>query len=746
MSDSLPLLLAAVALAVCSTLAGAAQGAGPAPREKVTVRQVSPAGQPRTYQLVEWEARLGRTYDNPFDPDEIALDATFTGPQGQTLVMPGFWAGAAGPAAEGRWLVRFAPPLPGEWTMTLAARDRRDARAADPAALDVLPSDDPGFVRRGPGESRYFRFDSGKSYFMVGLNLGWPDAGGRAERYEPWFRDLAAAGGNFARVWMCDPRLMLETPQSGAGRYDQANAAFYDEVLDLAGQRGIRVMLCLGNHRDFLVKDNWGDAFWPHHPYNAANGGPATRPIDFFTDARARKLYRRRLRYQIARYSAYTSLAFWEFWNEIEFAEIPDVPDDWTAEMARYLKANDPYRHLVTTSANVPESIWKMPEIDLVQCHLYGDGTVANLTAPLAAAAAKAGRFGKPCLIGEFGISSRGSDAEFDPAGTGTALHNSLWSTAMSGTSGTAMHWWWDNYVAPKNLWSTYTGISRFAAAVDWAGHDYRPILLPPPQRRTAGPETYTDLVLTAAAGWGKADGEPLDIGTAGAGGRTVPQHLYGPDKNDLATRLTFHLDLPRPTQMTLRVGQVSDHATLRARLDGKPVADFFFSALPGAPGQQSTKFHPEFNGIYQAVFGADRKLALPAGRHTVDLDLVGGDWLTLESVTFDGLLSSRYAGLEAMALQDGTGRTLAWLHDTGSNWKNDLDGKVAAPVENVTLTVPIPDAAAGGGFSVEWWDTRTGKVVERQSADADAAEAGRVLRLKVPPFRRDVAVRVAPR
>ena len=57
---------------------------------------------------------------------------------------------------------------------------------------------------------------------------------------------------------------------------------------------------------------------WPVNPYNTVNGGPAKTPADFWTDPTARALYRRRLRYLVARYGSQTSIAFWELWNETD--------------------------------------------------------------------------------------------------------------------------------------------------------------------------------------------------------------------------------------------------------------------------------------------------------------------------------------------------------------------------------------------------------------------------------------------
>src|SRR5438034_7711990 len=174
-------------------------------------------------------------------------------------------------------------------------------------------------------------------------------------------------------------------------------------------------------------------------------------------------MFKRRLRYIIARYSAYTNIMCWELFNEQELSRVP-VSKEWNAEMARYIKSIDPYQHLISNSAGLPDSVWRLDEISITQSHLYGTGDVIDLATPIVSSIRHHERFNKPHLVAEFGISYKGPDTEFDPNGEGTALHNSLWAAAMGGACGTAANWWWDNYVAPKNLWHVYRGIASFAA------------------------------------------------------------------------------------------------------------------------------------------------------------------------------------------------------------------------------------------------------------------------------------------
>ena len=699
------------------------------------------------YGQAEWVVALDKTYSNPFDPDEIALDAAFTGPKGQVLRLPGFWfqgfrrqVNADGsetllPQGSPEWRVRFCPPAPGRWRLVVSARDATGIGTAQASAFAVLPSKAPGFVRRGPGDSRYLEYDNGASFFPVGENVCWAGRGGLSE-YETWFPKLSAAGGNYARLWMSNRP--LEHGSSGLGRYDLMNAWYFDQVLALAARHGLRCMAALGTYSEFTVGGFFNEGQWPVNPYNKANGGPAAAPADFWTDAKARAFYRRRLRYLVARYGAQPSLAFWEFWNETE------APVPWLAEMGTFLKQTDPYHHLVTNSYSTTgtAAVWDLPQMDFTQTHRYGDeGSVKDITPLILDDARLHDRYGKPHFMGEFGISWRGDDSKFDPAGLGTNLHNGLWASALTGNAGGASIWWWDSYVEPKNQYPRFTGLARFAAAVDWPRRRFAPLALPAPTRGPNAPETFTDMVLTPTAAWGDKATAPVVLHPDGTmTGGPLLSNLFGPEKPDNRSVLILRLDLPRPTTLTLHIGTVSNKARLLVGLDGKPAADYVFNAAPGqGGGYESTKSFPEYGGVYQAVFNTDRVLALTAGPHVVTLENTEGDWLQLSTLTLARSLSSRLAFVRTAALQDSaTGETLLWLQDPESNWFNDREGRAPLPQSGLRLALPVPRP---GAYTLVWWDTRSGVPVKTVRLSAP----GKLLRVSIPTFTRDIALRLVP-
>ena len=115
----------------------------------------------------------------------------------------------------------------------------------------------------------------------------------------------------------------------------------------------------------------------------------------------------------------------------------------------------------------------------------------------------------------------------------------------------------------------------------------------------------------------------------------------------------------------------------------------------------------PSWKRVF-ADINKDRRVKIPAGKHTIMMDNVAGDWVKYDSITFTNAVSSRYPNLMALALQDPT-ETLLWLYDEQSNWKNDRDNMVPTEQQGVSVAVPVK---RDGNYEVQWWDTRAGKTI----------------------------------
>ena len=477
-------------------------------RKPLTIQEVVKSAEtvPRFGRLTI-RADITATFDTPFDPDQIAVDAHFTPPSGKTLVVPAFftqdyapkieggieWFGPKGPPA---WEVRFAPVETGAYKFHLTARDRSGTVRSTKETFRCVPSHSPGCVRVSKSDPRYFEFDNGQAYFAIGENTATPASpaaklvslGGVAD-FNRWFSRLGKAGANYTRVWMCSPSLGIEWGKPGTYRLDHAWQL--DRVMKSAERRGIYVKLCLESWRGFagpgsFVRGN------DVHPYWKKNGGPCDKEIEVFTNAEAKRMFRNRLRYVVARWGHSTHLLAWEFWNEINCVRgyDADIVAAWPQEMARYVKSIDPWQHLIVNSLGsflVDERYWRLPEMDFAQVHGYWHPTAKESRetgkdmAQFAASWVEQLRpFGKPALFAEFGLVNDrwGPSPLAQKDREGVHLHNGLWSAMMSGACGTAMLWWWDSYVGPLDLYWQFHNVAAFARDVPWTTAGFEPFTI----------------------------------------------------------------------------------------------------------------------------------------------------------------------------------------------------------------------------------------------------------------------------
>ena len=474
-------------------------------RMAVAMRVVPATNGQRVWQVSEFALFGIRETDNPYDPESIAVDVTFTAPSGEAVTVPAFWfqdytrellapeqpdpgnerrrqSEKLCPTGKPGWRVRFTPLEPGRhrYRVVVTEEGTRTETAEGSFAVEPKPEDAHGFVRVEPQDKRHFMLDDGSPLPLLGECACWHGRRGTFD-YDDWYGAFAKVGMNYSRLWMWPQAFGIEVLGDERLNYNQERAWRLDYVLELAARKGIYIMLCLDYHGIFQVEpDYWGgNNWWPQHPYNTSQGGPCRAQNEFFTNKAAKKLYRKRLRYLIGRYAAQPSLMSWEFFNEIDnvynHLERSDVIA-WHDETARWLRANDPYDHLITTSfslATRSTGMWKLDSLDYAQEHCYLDGREEPARIMADAARRYRKRYGKPIYIGEFGVSWRGFKPEMDSYRRG--LQQGLWGGILGGTAGTAMPWWWEN-IHQENLYPLWGSLARFLEGTGFGSAGWRPV------------------------------------------------------------------------------------------------------------------------------------------------------------------------------------------------------------------------------------------------------------------------------
>ena len=380
-------------------------------------------------------------YQNPFDQDDIKADLVAAAPNGASVVMPAFFK--SGSAGDTTWEAHFTPQQLGRYKLRAHVTHAGSSVQSDQIALDVAASTLNGFLHLSPTSAYDLVFDSGKRFRGVGENYGW-----ETDKYK--FSDmlprLKQSKVNFIRTWEGPGRYLLQHGQP-LSHFDDAVAAKLDQVMQLARDNGIYVMSTLEPAIYYLTTPNGGDVNvqWSANPFSAANGGPCGKTADFFTDASAKRHYKNKLRYAVARWGADPQLAVWELWNEydhlVEQLAVPTAAiAAWHQEMARYLRQTDPYGRIITTSLshNDYADLWSLPEMQFSQRHLYG--STESLATTLGGYETK---YQKPFVSGEFSLDWKWP--QMHPASEyGRELHLGLWRGMFAATPILPLTWWWD--------------------------------------------------------------------------------------------------------------------------------------------------------------------------------------------------------------------------------------------------------------------------------------------------------------
>ncbi len=705
------------------------------------------------WKPVELRFPVTGTWDNPFDPEQVDVTAVLTSPCGRSVVQPAFIyydfdltsdeeVESVRPNGKHDWRVRWTPTEEGTWHVRLVAKVGEKRITCEAGSFTCRGTVGHGFIRRAPATPYYLRFDDGTPYFAIGENICW-DGDNVIATYRKWLGRLGAANGNYTRIWLVNWNMGLEwTPgighgqYYGLGRYSPDNAFRLDKVLDAAAGSGVYCMLCLGYHGELQEQaDYFHSEAWPNSPFNAVHGGPCAKPADFWVNPDARRLYKQRLRYYLARWGAYTNVLSFELWNEV------NAPAAWVDEMATYLGDNDVNHHLRTTTYGNP-AVWDLASMDYNQAHDYGSDDSLPDSAPRIADTSwvSTETYRKPFMMGEFGIDWKRGDNDHDPKGIGTNMHNGLWAAVASRSFGTASLWYWDGYVDPFNLYGQFDKVARFARKIDWTHFNPAHVkseplawVTPPAQK------IFGELAINPVYDWRREPDAVLSVNPDGTVSGGTPSYiLFGPAKPDLQSPLKLRLAVAAPGKAVFHVNQVSALAVLLVKLDGQEIARQTYKCGPKGEGRYKTTEWKQEWGIWQSIFDEDFSVDIPAGDHVLEISNADGDWMEVTRLTLPGVQDLSLPQVDPYLMADRA-LAVAWLHDRQSNWQNDLAGK--APQEVAPLRL-IFSGLRDGAYQALWYDTWAGTFAAPQPV---TVTGGRV-ELTTPRFKRDVALILQPR
>ncbi len=384
-------------------------------RDGTTPAEVTlPVAEVPRWELHEFTAQGRAHVDNPFR--EAALVGEFTAPSGRTVVADGFYDGGD------TWRLRFAPDEEGEWKFLLRGEG---VEILQRGTLRCTPPRGHGPIRIHPENPFAFATADGTAFFPMGdtcygLFDDTPITPALREQYlrtrrEQQFNFIRFTIGHSEAHAAADPENYWAW--GGTPRHpdlDRFNPKFFQHFDDL-----MRQLRASGMNAEMILLNFY------RRPYTDTAA---------WTPAREHQW----LRYLLARYGAFDNVFLWTLANEYETHPDGkyrlDVPGDieWVKSTASFIKANDPYHHLVTVHPVISASRkgespragfdppWRIgeffgpgPEIDVLsqQTGQMGEGTAWDETqhcwtgdsATLTASIAADHQYHKPVLNSENG-------------------------------------------------------------------------------------------------------------------------------------------------------------------------------------------------------------------------------------------------------------------------------------------------------------------------------------------------------
>ena len=424
------------------------------------------------YEKLELSLNIEAEFENPFDPVEVDIMATFESPSGAIWKVPGFYSEAGWSSFH----VRFSPAETGLWNYSVTVRDQNGEATSDPRSFEAVPSGLHGPIRIAPNQ-RYLQHADGTSWYGVGM---WYNGQTETEVLD----ELKEKGVNYISRLIAP----LETWGSGMGRYDQAACDRIDELLEELESRNMQLALNFWFH-SFLSETVWGggNIAWHRHPYQLV-----CEAKEFYSSDQAWEYQEKLYRYMIARWGYSRSLAIWFVVDEVNGTDGWAMGDSigaagWAKKVHDYFKAHDPWQHLTTgtRSGGVDEWWDRGYEIfDMAGREIYeAQGFPINATGRIDADETHPltysyrnyhgevnrlwNGYEKPALIPETGWDH--TFYEMTMPGYQAQFHNALWVCLSSGTAMSPFWWSYSSSLNDNVVTDQLRSIRRFTERIPFS-------------------------------------------------------------------------------------------------------------------------------------------------------------------------------------------------------------------------------------------------------------------------------------
>lgn len=436
------------------------------------------------YEKLEFFIDNGKTYTNPFDPEEADVSGAFVSPTGDTLNINAFWDGTA-------WKLRFAGAETGTWSYTITVSDA-DGVDQRRGSFLISPSEQHGWIGPSQRDPHYLEYHDGTPFFGIGMAVPWLVHDDRYYTQPDLLSSLSEYKVNFIN-WLFTSWDILLIRDSYM-QYSMTDAEAFDQLIEEAEDLGIKLLLGIWIH-DLLRDDPhpWSGFYdWKSNPFKQL-----TSVNEFFSDSTSWAWQENYYRYIIARWGYSSAIGMWHTVAEINgtnaiydpFAMLNDERG-WHNRINRFFKENDPFSHPTTVSGSGSYDFsegWEVTDIPQVHVYPWPAENLKQNPDRIAYWSDKLKKdYNKPNLLGEFGKSLYEEDK------SESFLHNGIWAGLMSGVCTTPLHWWGGQIARQPENFSTFNEtmlyqlqfLETFIRDIDMAAHQFSPLYSAPTEEQ----------------------------------------------------------------------------------------------------------------------------------------------------------------------------------------------------------------------------------------------------------------------
>ena len=649
------------------------------------------------YAHLEASFTITNSIANPFDYTQADVQVQILKPDASSVLLPAFYDGGT------TWRVRHTPMMPGVYQITGITLNGQPLTVSNLQPTSWTVSGAPvgdGYVSVDAANPRRFILSNGRRYFPVGHNVAWWT---NNTQLPTAFYKMGAAHENWSRVWMMQfyDSLNLEWPKVGGfGQYSLPVAQKWDAIVSAAEQAGIHFQMTLQHHGQYSsIPGSDVNPNWEQNPYNTANGGFLANATNFFTDPTAIALTKQKYRYIIARWGYSPAILAWELFNEVQFTDAAYANqwgniEAWHNEMASFIRSQDHYHHLITSSSDLTKPIWD--QTDYYQHHNYPSDLIAGIrdaedisvSQPVA-----------PDFSGECGI-------DFTPH---VGVSPPIWAGLMAAQSGDAMPWYWDT-IDPNNDYGLFRAVSDF---VTLSGLGDQNALTKSIPHVTGG--TLSALVFAPGGGWATNTGPDTftvtDAAPDGIGG--APNYLQGNYHRSMTPNgYTFLVNYSQSGTFSVQILTIaSSGAGFQIIVDGATNVNLSFPSTGSDVSTNLTVTTP-----------------VSAGAHTIKIYNPGLDWVNLGNITLNPYVP------ELAAYAVGNSNFYAsWIWNRANVFSASASSTISGTVDVAGLNP--------GDYAATWWDTFAGTAISNFTFTVVSSNTP--VTLNTPPVLRSAALYV---